>query len=237
MLHPAHALARIAALAALLAALPAAAAELVVQWAPLAETVEAYQVERRRDEAGQAFTPVARVGGSETRFVDRAVSAGIRYCYRVRGVRSGRMSPPSAPLCNVASERAVAPDPLPTALESSAPEAEPVPPRGEDREIKALRRPPPSYPPYAQLNGISGWVKLIFTVAADGTTKDIRVTASEPPGVFDAAAVEAAERFSYLPRLDNGVPVDRPNVETEITFTWIDRGGSLTTDRRSPAPR
>ena len=224
------------ALLAALVAMPAAGAELVVEWVPPNTRVEAYQIERSSDDAGEEFKPVARVGGSETRFRDRAVIVGTRYCYRVRGVRGGRLSRPSAPLCNVASERVAAAEPAAAAEPLAG--AEPVAPaRGEDREIRALRRPPPPYPRQAQLNQISGWVKLIFTVAADGTTRDIRVTASEPPGVFDAAAIGAVARFVYLPRLENGVPVDRANVETEITFNWIDRGGALVTDPRTAAQR
>lgn len=278
----------------------AGAAELVVAWAPLAVAVDGYQVERRVDDGREDWRPIARVAAEATRFTDRSVSAGVRYCYRVRGVREWRRSPPSPPLCNVASDRppaetaplaatsatpapearrdvapvasetepeaapspqperasaAVAPAEAPAASSSASPaepEASvtvvavqrtepgalrPAAADGEFREVKALRRPPPKYPPDAQIRGISGWVKLIFTVAADGTTRDIRVTAADPPGVFDAAAIEAAQRFLYAPRVENGAPVDRPNVETEITFTWIDRGGSLVTDRRSPAPR
>jgi TonB family protein len=222
----------LAALVVGVAASPLSAAELVVAWAPLAVSVEGYQIERRVDAAGNEFTPIARVGSDGLRFVDRSVSTGVRYCYRVRGVRGTRMSPPSPPLCNVAAEPAAPPEPNPAVSEP-----EPPAPRGEFREVKALRRTPPAYPPEAQLNGLSGWVKLIFTVTAEGTTRDIRVTAAEPVGVFEEAAIEAAQSFVYAPRLDDGVPVDRPNVETEITFTWIDRGGSLTTDRRSPVPR
>ncbi len=301
------AIARSLAFALLASAASAArAAELVVAWAPLAVAVDGYQVERRVEGVGGEFVPIARVGGDATRFTDRSVSAGVRYCYRVRGVREWRRSPPSPPLCNVASEQppgeaapiaaeaaasaadpageAAPPAPEPgvvaaapsaltgatpatatattdasalpalaapqssvpaeaaggvgvVAVQRTEPAAPPPATSGEFREVKALRRPPPKYPPDAQLRGLSGWVKLIFTVAADGTTRDIRVTAADPPGVFDAAAIEAAQRFAYSPRLENGVAVDRPNVETEITFTWIDRGGSLVTDRRSPAPR
>ena len=285
----------------------AIAAELVVAWERLRVPVEGYQVERRVADARDEFEPIARVDAGATRFTDRAVRAGVRYCYRVRGVRGTRTSPPSPPLCNVATEPtaesaeqtpiAAEPQSVPearTAPESQAPipaeqpgraEAElpaqtsaatpaktaavpgvqtqvlaaaesrrqaatpapvqiaaespsPAPPPGSQfREVKALSRPPPAYPSFAQLNGISGWVKLMFTVSADGRTRDIRVTAAEPPGVFDQAATTAATRFVYSPRVENGVPVDRPNVETEITFTWIDRGGSLTTgrtDRRRP---
>ncbi len=218
-----------------LASAPARAAELVVAWAPLAVRVEAYQVERHVEGAREDWKPIARVGAAETRFIDRGVNAGMRYCYRVRGVRGYQVSPPSPQLCNLATESVAALEPEPAEV---VVEPEPTPvPRGEDREVKAIRRPPPSYPAEAQLQGLSGWVKLIFTVTAKGTTRDIRAVASDPPGVFERAAIDAAQRFVYAPRLENGVAVDRPNVETEITFTWIDRGGSLTTERRTAAPR
>jgi TonB family protein len=216
------------------AAAAASAAELVVEWAPLGVKVEAYQVERRVDGAGEEFKPIARLAGDATRFTDQNVVVGVKYCYRVRGVRGERQSPPSPPLCNVAGESTAAAAP---AVEREPAAATPPERSGEFREVKALRRPPPSYPVKAQLEGLSGWVKLIFTVTAAGSTRDIRVSAAEPAGVFDAAAIEAAQRFVYAPRLENGVAVERPNVEAEITFTWIERGGSLTTDRRSPAPR
>jgi protein TonB len=260
--------ARVIALAALadVLAARAGAAELVVQWAPLAAPVEAYQVERSAEGDAERFAPVARVPGNATRFTDRDVRPGVRYCYRVRGVRGERVSPPSPPLCNVASEPAPAREPTrpevrisdsssdvdsattpdadtdaavlepnPGGAPESTPRTSARPALGQTREVRALRRPPPAYPMQAQLDGLSGWVKVSFTVTADGSTRDVRVVASEPPGVFDAAAIEAAKRFLYAPRLENGVAVDRPNVETEFTFTWVERSGSLIKGR--PARR
>ena len=242
--------ARDLALALLLVALtlPARAAELLVEWAPLAVSVEAYQVERRIDEPQAPFTPIARVAGDAVLFTDRSVVAGMRYCYRVRGVRGRQTSPPSPELCSVATERAAAapiaaapqPETEPVRAALPEPEFEPVAeprPASADRDVKALRRPPPVYPREAIAAGISGWVKLQFTVTAEGATRDIRVIAAEPPGVFDAAALEAAARFVYSPRIEGGVAVDRADVETEISFTWIDRGGELVTGRRAPGPR
>lgn len=220
---------------ALLCAGPALAAELVVEWAPLAAKVEGYQVERRVDATGESYAPLARVGPDATRFSDRSVSVGVRYCYRVRGVRGYALSRPSPELCSVAAEPR-APEPEPE-IADAPPLVPPIQPLGETRDVKAIRRPPPRFPVDAQLRGISGWVKLKYTVAADGTTKDIVVTAAEPPGVFDGAAIEAAQRFVYEPRLENGVALDRPNVETEVTFTWIERGGGLVTDHRPPERR
>jgi TonB family protein len=129
---------------------------------------------------------------------------------------------------------------LPATPAAAQPDTAARPPEsafGETREVKALRRPPPAYPREAQIRGLSGWVRLRFTVTAAGTTRDARVVAADPPGVFDQAALDAAQRFVYSPRLENGVAVDRENVETEVTFTWIERGGDLITGRRDPVPR
>jgi TonB family protein len=226
------------ALLALGVSAAAHAAELVVAWGPHAAPVEGYQVERRIGGPVGEFKPIARVAASATRFVDRSVSAGVRYCYRLRGVRGERLSSPSAPLCNVAREAppaaaAPAAAPVPTA---QPPSVSAAPPRRESRAARPLFRPPPAYPHAAQIEGISGWVKLSFTVKPDGTTQEVRVVAAEPPGVFDASALSAARNFVYAPRHENGVAVEQPDVTTEINFTWIDRGGNLVTDRR-PAPR
>lgn len=271
----------------------AGAAELKVEWAPMTVTLDAYQIERRIGESGEAFVAFVRVPGDSTSFIDRNVTAGVRYCYRVRGVRGQRMSAPSPELCSVATEALPEPSlvgvtplerapsqptpsaspPVPevaAAAAASPPVAEvaaaavanpPVPevraaaaasppttvaaaasepvsqsapsvpppstPIAGDREVKALSRPPPIYPAKARAQEVEGWVKLSFTVTALGTTRDIQVVAAEPPGVFDAAATEAAARFRYSPRVRQGVAVDRPGVEIEITFSLVDRGGDV----------
>ena len=63
-----------------------------------------------------------------------------------------------------------------------------------------------------------GSVVLEFTIAADGTTKDIVVVESSPPGLFDQAAVEALGKWRYKPKIENGQPVERRGVKTRIVF-------------------
>lgn len=90
----------------------ALAATLEVAWAPPPAAVDGYQVERRVDAPGSRFVPFVRVSRERTRFVDGGLEAGVRHCYRVRGVRGLRVSPPSAELCDAAStkeSRGVAP--------------------------------------------------------------------------------------------------------------------------------
>jgi periplasmic protein TonB len=60
-------------------------------------------------------------------------------------------------------------------------------------------------------------VLLEFTIAADGTTKDIVVVESAGPA-FDEPAVEALAKWRYDLKIENGQPVERRGVRTKITF-------------------
>jgi protein TonB len=61
--------------------------------------------------------------------------------------------------------------------------------------LKMTRPPKPRYPTAAK--GIEGWVRVEFYVTPEGRTDRVRVLASEPAGVFDAAAVEAMENARF----------------------------------------
>ena len=63
-----------------------------------------------------------------------------------------------------------------------------------------LSSPKPKIPDAVCQQRLSGWVGLEFAILPDGTVKDVRVTASEPQGAFDAAAVEAVSGRAYAAR-------------------------------------
>jgi protein TonB len=85
----------------------------------------------------------------------------------------------------------------------------PVPqPRGETREAEAIAPLAPSYPPSAVRARQQGWVEVEFVVAADGSIRDARVIAAQPPRIFDGAAERAAMAAKFRPKLVNGQPVD-----------------------------
>jgi len=65
----------------------------------------------------------------------------------------------------------------------------------------------PVYPPQALRDGTRGWVELEFTVAPNGTVRDIEVVSAEPRGVFDRAASDAVAAWRFRPRVVNGHPV------------------------------
>lgn len=67
----------------------------------------------------------------------------------------------------------------------------------------------PRYPTSAQRKGTEGWVDLEFTIAADGTVKDIAVRAAQPTGVFEEAATKAMAQWKYRPLTRNGRAIDQ----------------------------
>ncbi|MCY4210987.1 MAG: energy transducer TonB [Gammaproteobacteria bacterium] len=91
-----------------------------------------------------------------------------------------------------------------------------------DGEYLPIVKVQPIYPRRAQSRGIEGYVIVEFTVTKSGTTKDIRVVESVPPGVFDRASIAAAAKFKYKPRIVEGQPIEVPGVQNKITFELED---------------
>lgn len=90
-----------------------------------------------------------------------------------------------------------------------------------DGDIIPLARIAPMYPRQAARDGISGYVKVEFTVNADGTVRGARVVEAKPRGVFDAAAVGAALKWKFKPKVVDGKPVDQRGV-VQIDFNLGD---------------
>ncbi len=67
----------------------------------------------------------------------------------------------------------------------------------------------PKYPRAAERKGLSGWVDVVFTVATDGSTKNIDVPNSEPGEMFVKSAIRAVEKWQFMPVFDNGTVVER----------------------------
>jgi protein TonB len=58
---------------------------------------------------------------------------------------------------------------------------------------------PPIYPPQLLARGVRGWVDLEYVVDLNGVPRDVVVKQGSPPGRFDEAAVEAVQRYRYVP--------------------------------------
>ena len=94
----------------------------------------------------------------------------------------------------------------------------------------------PQYPRRALSRGMSGWVIVEFTVSEKGTVIDVIVLENcgwvknarkegecvdNPNSVFDSAAVKAASKFKYKPKVIDGDPVATAGVLNKITFELI----------------
>ncbi len=83
-----------------------------------------------------------------------------------------------------------------------------------DSSFVPLSRLPPQYPYKAAQRGIEGWVRVEFDVTETGSVEHVEVIESEPPGVFDRAAIRAVSRWRFKPRIVNGEAV--PGKATQV---------------------
>ncbi|HKI74224.1 MAG TPA: energy transducer TonB [Pseudomonadales bacterium] len=108
-----------------------------------------------------------------------------------------------------------------------------------DGEYLPIVKVQPVYPRRAVARGMSGWVLVKFTVTPQGTVKHPVVVDhcawaragktkepchDSPRTIFDAAAIHAARRFKYKPRVVDGQPVATAGVENRITFKMVGNG-------------
>ncbi|GLX84934.1 protein TonB [Thalassotalea loyana] len=87
-----------------------------------------------------------------------------------------------------------------------------------DGEYLPLFKVAPIYPRRAQSRGIEGYVILEFTVTKNGSVRDPIVVEAKPEGIFDRAAMDAALKFKYRPRVVDGQPMEVAGVQNKITF-------------------
>lgn len=89
------------------------------------------------------------------------------------------------------------------------------------RELTPLVRFLPEYPMAAASNGIQGYVLLRFTVTETGTVADPEVLRSEPPNIFDRAAMRSVLRWKYQPQMVDGQPTSVVTY-TRVTFNLLE---------------
>jgi len=78
---------------------------------------------------------------------------------------------------------------------------------GFDTDVIPVVRVPPTYPRRAKQAGISGWVTMAVTIRPDGTVADAEIMESDPPRLFDDAALDAMKRWKFRPKVVDGTPV------------------------------
>jgi protein TonB len=77
-----------------------------------------------------------------------------------------------------------------------------------DHAPRVLRSFPPNYPYLAKRDNIEGWVVLRFVVDTEGAATKAVVTAAEPEGIFEEAALKAVARYKFKPALKKGEAVN-----------------------------
>ncbi len=87
-----------------------------------------------------------------------------------------------------------------------------------DGEYLPIVKVAPVYPRRALSRGIEGYVIVEFTVTKQGTVRDPQVVKAVPESLFDRAAMDAALKFKYKPRVVNGEAVEVAGVQNKISF-------------------
>ena len=77
------------------------------------------------------------------------------------------------------------------------------------RDLTYVTTAAPRYPKRAVQRELSGWVFVEFTVTPDGETRDIEVTESDPAKIFDRAAMEAVEKWEFVPVVYRGQAINQ----------------------------
>ena len=87
-----------------------------------------------------------------------------------------------------------------------------------DGEYLPIVKVAPVYPRRALQRGIEGFVIVEFTVTKQGSVRDPVVVEAQPQGLFEQAAIDAALKFKYKPRVVNGEAAEVAGVQNRITF-------------------
>lgn len=88
----------------------------------------------------------------------------------------------------------------------------------ESRDPVLIEEVEPIYPRRAQTRGIEGYVVISTTITTSGSVRDPIVVESEPPGIFDRAAVDAVLQYRYLPARRDGKHVSFEGLEVRVEF-------------------
>ncbi|MCP4602845.1 MAG: TonB family protein [Proteobacteria bacterium] len=87
-----------------------------------------------------------------------------------------------------------------------------------DSDVIPMVRVQPMYPPSAAQRRIEGWVRMEFTISTTGSVIRAKVIKSQPPNIFDKAALRAIRKWKYKPKIVDGERVERRGVKVQLTF-------------------
>ncbi len=115
---------------------------------------------------------------------------------------------------------APAPPPVPVAAAPAPAPAEKQDAIVAESALQRISKVDPTYPQRALEQLTSGWVELQFTVATDGSVRDVVVMDAQPKTVFDRSAMTALRRWRYQPVMRDGAAVaQRAHIRMRFTAT------------------
>ena len=85
-------------------------------------------------------------------------------------------------------------------------------------DVVPTTRIEPLYPPRALRAGVEGSVTVEFTIATDGSVKDMEIIKAEPSSIFDQAVLQAVRRWKFTPEIVDGKAVEK-RARQDIKFT------------------
>ncbi len=87
-----------------------------------------------------------------------------------------------------------------------------------NRPLQLISGQGPVYPQQAREQGIEGAVVVGYDVSAAGRVVNARVVSSEPPGVFDAAALAAVRSWRFNAPVVDGNAQAQANLRSTVEF-------------------
>lgn len=93
-----------------------------------------------------------------------------------------------------------------------------MPEAPSDSDYVPLLKVAPLYPPRAAKRNLEGYVVVEYSISVTGQVLGVKIIESEPPDVFDKSAIEAARKFKYKPRKENGETISVKGVKNKFTF-------------------
>ena len=85
---------------------------------------------------------------------------------------------------------------------------------GFDTDVIPVVQIPPTYPRRAKQARIEGFVTMEVLIRPDGTASGAKVIESDPPRLFDDAAIDAMQRWKFRPKIVDGTPVSQRAKQT-----------------------
>ena len=89
---------------------------------------------------------------------------------------------------------------------------------GFDTDVIPVVQIAPTYPRQARQAGIEGSVTMEVLIRPDGTVSNAKIIESDPPRLFDQAAIGAMKKWKFRPKIVDGSPVEQKARQT-IEFT------------------